>query len=839
MAGVRSSLALLGSVVVLVGALLFAFMHWVLPPAAPPNLAASPPAGPPLTRHLALIVVDGLRYDIATDATIMPRFRARMSEGRSAEAWAGRVTMTSSAVLALGTGHPGDLDQLINNETSRPAPYASLPQLVQDAGLLTAATGDHAWFALYPSAWDLQHPDPPGAAIDVDYNPEIFEAAYAFAKRRPNLLVAHFVTPDHQAHAYGILSERYRAHMRDFDQKLDTFVRSLPEDFTVFVMSDHGATDTGTHGSDTPLQRRTPIFALGPGIRASISPTPIVQVDLPTTFAALLGTPPPTHSKGFALVDWLDVSDEQRLHIACAELQRLQTLARASGAADAALALPCPSTHQEIRHQAERAQAIIQDAAPAHSRYAWLLPAIAIAGASLLSTIVLQARLRPAVGFGLTFWTLAGLAAVLVREVERLPGDWPNRARAALYALAHIPVLWALLRPAKAYQKFSGMGARAAILLPGALLLTVTRTTQAEVFVLALLLSIGIVALGFPPERRWTNVLTDRRAAGAVALISLGFAISVSLLNTTGGALPSVARASTTIAAVASTIAWLLFAGARYHAARERKAPNASTATLRIEAALGILLVLACQHLRLVVPPAAGLALWWSLPVLALALSVSKVRLLAELLLAASVAVLTRHAEVPGIVLPLLCAQHVAKVISTTTILSAEMPRKLGALLLSVSLLFSLCYLQRVGLNLGLGIMQLDFSSGAFSDPNVSMARVGIALGFKHAVARGLLIYAFLLPFSRHLRETLLRALLAAELLRAGVLLVYLYVCSDSFWTSLYVISDVPHALLAAVVAAAGLLALSISRGRGDGSPAGSHPHDSAQRAPFLPASAQ
>src|SRR5438874_2703505 len=96
-------------------------------PVAPPPLAAPPAAHAALTRHLAFVVVDGLRYDVATDAALMPHSAAAMREHASGAILAGEVSMTSSAVLAYGTGQPGDLDQIVFNELGRRTAFDHLP----------------------------------------------------------------------------------------------------------------------------------------------------------------------------------------------------------------------------------------------------------------------------------------------------------------------------------------------------------------------------------------------------------------------------------------------------------------------------------------------------------------------------------------------------------------------------------------------------------------------------------------------------------------------------------------------------------------------------------------
>ncbi|HIA02981.1 MAG TPA: hypothetical protein EYN66_13920 [Myxococcales bacterium] len=157
-------------------ALLFAtgivvLLYRLVIPTPPPAAVDVPEAGnKALTGRVALIIIDGLRYDIGVDSEQMPYMARRMRETGGTEIWANQVTMTSSAITTYATGQRGDLDQVVNNETATPTPYNHLFENLRNAGLTTAAVGDNGWFNTYPNAWDFEHRDPRGVAIDVDYN---------------------------------------------------------------------------------------------------------------------------------------------------------------------------------------------------------------------------------------------------------------------------------------------------------------------------------------------------------------------------------------------------------------------------------------------------------------------------------------------------------------------------------------------------------------------------------------------------------------------------------------------------------------------------------------------
>ena len=296
-----------------------------LRPVAP--RAIRPPSGERtarLSHHVLFVVVDGLRWDIARRHDMMPQFSRAMAEHPSAEVWASPISMTSSAVLAYGTGQRGSLDQVLENLRLPRTSYNSWLQNAKQAGLRLMAVGDAAWSQLYGPNLAEFRGDPAAVAIEADFNAQTFRHARQLQLLAPDFLAVHFVTPDHQGHAYGIESARYVEHMRAFDRALFEWLGTVAPDWTIVVTSDHGAARSGTHGSDTPEQRRCPLFAMGAAIRKTAAPSRALdQVELPGLFAALLGVPNAAQSRGAAFTDWLDVSAGTRQQLACAEIERL------------------------------------------------------------------------------------------------------------------------------------------------------------------------------------------------------------------------------------------------------------------------------------------------------------------------------------------------------------------------------------------------------------------------------------------------------------------------------------------------------------------------------------
>lgn len=101
----------------------------------PPPVTQVPATSLAVTRHLVLVVVDGLRYDFAVSADKAPYIAKHMREDAHGEVWAGQITMTSSAVLAMGAGQRGEFTEVAFNLDQDPTPYDHLFSSLKRGGL--------------------------------------------------------------------------------------------------------------------------------------------------------------------------------------------------------------------------------------------------------------------------------------------------------------------------------------------------------------------------------------------------------------------------------------------------------------------------------------------------------------------------------------------------------------------------------------------------------------------------------------------------------------------------------------------------------------------------------
>jgi hypothetical protein len=790
-----------------VSALAFALVLSVLRAVSPspaPVLDVPRVVEPALTRHLLFVVVDGLRYDIATDPKRMPHFARAMRRQTSGEVWASRVSMTTSAVLAYGTGQRGALEQVLRNVNAKPPPFDNWLSHARAAGLSVMAVGEPAWTQMYGAELVESRVDPEGVAIDVDFNPQTFSAARELLARQPNFLVLHFVTPDHQGHAYGIFSERYARHIRDFDDQLYGMLQSLSPDWTVVVTSDHGAADTGTHGTDVDIQRRSPIYAYGPGIASGVHPQErLDQTDVGGTLAALLGVAAPAHSRGHLLSDWLDLPAGRRANLACADGERTLAYGRAARAdldrAEKAFAA-CENSSLEpsVRTAAARETARAVDRVMATTKGPVLRAAPTALIVFLLATAAVLIALGrralealPAVGF------VAAAAAGLVFAVERLPGSLPNVARVLLFTLGNLGVLFVLLAPARAAGWLERRPLLAPVLVPGLLLATYTSNTQAQSYALmgsiALFLTyVGVLSASArsPLSQRPRSVLGRLELFLLVALIAL-----LALPGTKDGDIyPRWLLTHSTLQLGIVLLALGAWAAAHRESASERK--------------FWVLGFCVCA-LSLVVRPAAtpwlGRGAIIACGLLAAAAALSGRRALALVFGVASFVWVARLRETLALLATLAVAELVGAVLTRRRASSdADGAREssFASILLLTAFVFSLLYVQRIGIQGALDFTALDWGAAGFGDPHVGAWVVGAALVYKYVLAELLVLGALgsLLAFGT--RERLFRAVAVAYVARSGMLFVMFLVCSESFWTTLRVAGDLPFALTGALASA-------------------------------------
>lgn len=793
----RLAALILGAVYV-IGVIYGTFVLVLRPP--PPPHVALPAARPALTQHLLFVVVDGLRYDVATDTARMPHFAEAMQRQRSAEIWAGRISMTSAAVQNYGTGQRGRFAQIVRNINPDPPPYDSWLHNAAERGRKLALAGDPVWIEMYGDSFGERLLDPEGVAMDYDFNERTFASTRALLEKKPNLLVAHFVTPDHQGHVYGIPSARYAQHIRGFDRELFRLLGELSSDWTVVVTSDHGAADSGTHGADVAIQRRSPLFAYGPGIAAKDpQPQPILdQSDLANTLAALLGVPGAAHSQGHLLTSWLDVSPEARAEYACTDATRAVALARGAAPVQAeslvarlssscSAQLPPEKRQQAADELVREIDALLTSLQDFSSSRAWAFLLATLLGAALVGWLLVGESLAAAAvcaGLGL-------VAIALVAWLEHLPGYWPKTLDAMLFVVFNLPSLLFLVRPERLVTLLSNRPLVAAAVVPGGFAVAYPTNLQPVAFSICLAASL-VIALGPAPGRWgvwWDRASTPHRLGNLALVLLWGAAFAPAGIYASGSYSSFTQREQLTLGIailLVASVAWMLV----------RTLPGARQRWMLLLA-----LATASLVLRRSAPPWLGRPLLLGLPLAGAWLLWRRQLAFGWWLIFCGFIWVSRDFEL----LPACAGLGIALLLGERFGGGPRDGWSRGRWLVAVGVLFCVIFLVRLGISQGLDVLSLDFGAGAFGDRHVPAWWVAFAVIWKYVLVTLLLVFAVVRGMPPAVARATAVALIAVGVTRAAVLLGMMQCSQGSFWTTMRVMSDLPFALLFAVAAALSL----------------------------------
>jgi hypothetical protein len=772
----------------------YGMMAIVLRPPSAPDVPEQP-ARPRLAQHVLFVVVDGLRFDVANDPARMPHFAEAMRERHSAQILAGKISMTSAAVQNYGTGQRGRLVQIVRNINPEPPPYDSWLRTAARNGRVLGLVGDPVWVEMFGPAFRYKLLDPPGVAMDYDFNEQTFRDARTLIAKAPDLAVVHFVTPDHQGHVHGIPSERYRRHIHDFDARLFELLHELPPDWTVLVTSDHGAADSGTHGADVPVQRRSPLFAYGPGISKKQPSETLDQSDLANTLAALLGVPAALHSQGHLLTGWLDVPEAVRADYACSDAERALQVARADGAVRTdelatELARGCAESIPPEQRRA-RAAALVRRVDDALSRahgvaspQAWAFLGVTLLSAALIGWLLAGQSVRA----GLVCALLGLVAIALVAGLEHLPGGWPKRVDAACFVVFNLPSLLFLLKPERLVRLLDEKLTLAAAIVPGGFAVTYPTNLQPVAFAICLVAPLVIVfgqradAWGLS----WRRDEARKRLLDLALLVGWGSALAPAGIWASG-AYSNLAQQRLRVLglglALLGSVAFVL----------ARSTPRVWRSFVGFWALWAAALVL-----RRFAPAWLGQPLLVALPLVGVAFVLRRQVELGLALVLTGIVWAARDFEV----LPLAAGTGVALLLGERLagVPSAAWTR--GRWLLSAGILFVLMFLVRLGMSAGLDVLGLDFTAGAFGDKHVSATWITLALLWKYLLVAVLLMLGLLRGVPRWVAERCVVALVVVGVCRAAVLVGMMQCAQGSFWTAMRVLSDLPFALLFAVAAA-------------------------------------
>uniref|UniRef100_A0A915JPU1 GPI ethanolamine phosphate transferase 3 n=1 Tax=Romanomermis culicivorax TaxID=13658 RepID=A0A915JPU1_ROMCU len=271
-----------------------------------------------------LIVIDALRYDFliwhneSSDnwpegshfyrnklASVQEKLQHEPEKTILYKFLADPPTTTLQRLKGLTTGSlPTFIDAGSNFAGSAIEEDNIVDQILKQPGRRLVFLGDDTWTSLFPDRFLRQYAFPSFDTTDLHtVDNGILQYLDEEISNRTDwsVLIAHFLGVDHCGHRYGPAHPEMELKLTQMD-----IVLSLSSDTILFVLGDHGMTETGDHGGDSLDEISSGLFVYTKrklhdekeNVRGSVS-----QIDLVPTLSMLLDFPTPFSNLGAVLTE--------------------------------------------------------------------------------------------------------------------------------------------------------------------------------------------------------------------------------------------------------------------------------------------------------------------------------------------------------------------------------------------------------------------------------------------------------------------------------------------------------------------------------------------------------
>lgn len=203
-----------------------------------------------------LVVVDGLREDVARKMSVVDRLR-RAGQCRTSDA--GPYTVSRPVYALLSTGLEVERSGARNNEETSPLAAESIWDVAAEAGLSVGVASHLGWWQqLFPGAFVR--------TVELPETDDVFAAASTLGT---DLTVIHPVYVDTAGHDHGAASPQYADAAARADREASAWLDGidLGRELVIFT-ADHGHLDIGGHGASQPEIRNVLLCIAGPTIAA-------------------------------------------------------------------------------------------------------------------------------------------------------------------------------------------------------------------------------------------------------------------------------------------------------------------------------------------------------------------------------------------------------------------------------------------------------------------------------------------------------------------------------------------------------------------------------------------
>ncbi|KAK7010593.1 GPI ethanolamine phosphate transferase 3 [Biomphalaria glabrata] len=217
-------------------------------------------------------------------------------------------TTTMQRLKGLTTGSlPTFVDAGANFKSYHITEDNILEQLVQQNKKIKFF-GDDTWLGLFPDQFHQSFGFPSFNIQDLhSVDDGILANIYSEMKKSDwDVIIAHFLGVDHCGHRFGPNFPAMRDKLLQMNAMLSNITQLMQDDTILFVMGDHGMTNTGDHGGDSVAELEAGLFIYSPTQIASSQQkddNTVKQVDFVPTISLLLGLPIPFSNLGMVITD--------------------------------------------------------------------------------------------------------------------------------------------------------------------------------------------------------------------------------------------------------------------------------------------------------------------------------------------------------------------------------------------------------------------------------------------------------------------------------------------------------------------------------------------------------
>ncbi|XP_014225426.1 GPI ethanolamine phosphate transferase 3 [Trichogramma pretiosum] len=177
--------------------------------------------------------------------------------------------------------------------------------------------GDDTWINLYPDTFLRAYPSPSFDVNDLDtVDLKVKDHIYHELENDDwTLLIAHMLGVDHCGHKHGMHHPEMSRKLNETNSFIEQLVKSIEsddKDTMLFIIGDHGMTESGDHGGDTVDEIETALFAYStkPLIKVLNDSTKnniktVNQIDIVPTISLILGNAIPFSNLGNLIIEAL------------------------------------------------------------------------------------------------------------------------------------------------------------------------------------------------------------------------------------------------------------------------------------------------------------------------------------------------------------------------------------------------------------------------------------------------------------------------------------------------------------------------------------------------------